>query len=324
MQGTPGTLAPAIHPWVAAGRGLVRFGVAYGPQIAARADWLALIGFVQAAEALGFDSYWTADHPTVWPDCWPTLALLAARTETIRLGPLVSCVAYRPAALTARLARDLDDASGGRLVLGLGAGDAPDEFARHGLPWGTPRGRQAALEAAASAILDILGNAAAPHAHQPRIPVLIAGVGERVTLRQVAQYADIANFGAHAHVGGAFTGADIARKFAALRDHCAALARPDDSVLRSHWAGPVVGAPTPDAVRAKLDRLPAPLLALFRTSAIAGTPTEVRDAYRALVAAGMQYCIAVIVGDDRETLHLLAEQVIPALRADAPAGGRAV
>jgi alkanesulfonate monooxygenase SsuD/methylene tetrahydromethanopterin reductase-like flavin-dependent oxidoreductase (luciferase family) len=316
MPATFGDSPPqGIHPWVAAGRGRVRFGVAYGPQIAPRADWPALAGFVQTAEALGFDSYWTADHPAAWPECWMTLALLAAQTKTIRLGPLVSCVAYRPAALIARLARDLDDASGGRLVLGLGAGDSPDEFARLGLTWGTLRERQAALEAAIPAIRDLLGDAPSPHTHQPRIPLLIAGGGERVTLRQVAHYADMANFGAHARVGGAFTGADIARKFAALRDHCAALYRPYEAVLRSHWAGPVVVAPTPDAVRAKLDRLPAPLLERFRTSAITGTPAEVRDAYRALVAAGMQYCIAVVVGDDRETLHLLAEQVIPALQA---------
>ncbi len=238
MPGPPDMSSPSgIHPWVAARQNRVRFGVAYGPQIAPRADWPALVGFVQTAEALGFDSYWTADHPTVWPDCWMTLAVLAARTKTIRLGPLVSCVAYRPAALTARLARDLDDASGGRLVLGLGAGDAPDEFAQLGLAWGTLRERQAALGAASSAILGILGSAPTPHAHQPRIPLLIAGGGERVTLRQVAQYADMANFGAHAHVGGAFTGADIARKLAALRDHCVALDRPYDSILRSHWRG---------------------------------------------------------------------------------------
>lgn len=307
MPHAPGASPPrGIHPWVAAGQGQVRFGIAHGPQLSPAMAWPALIAFVRDAEALGFDSFWLGDHPTYLPECWTGLALLAGQTAAIRLGTLVSCVAYRPIGLLARLARDVDDASGGRLVLGLGAGDDAAEFARLGLAWGTLAARQAALEAGSIALRGLLGD------NSP-IPILIAGGGERVTLRQVAQYADMANFGAHPHVGSAFSGDDVRRKLAALRDHCAALGRPYEAILRSHWAGPVVVAPSAAAVRAKLDRLPGPLLAAFQSSMIAGTPDEVSATYRALIAAGMQYCIAVIVGDDRETLQLLAEQVRPAL-----------
>jgi alkanesulfonate monooxygenase SsuD/methylene tetrahydromethanopterin reductase-like flavin-dependent oxidoreductase (luciferase family) len=70
----------------------------------------------------------------VYPvDCWTTLAALAVHTERLRLGSLVSCVYYRPAALLARMAADVDRLSGGRLVLGLGVGDIPHEFAQLGL-----------------------------------------------------------------------------------------------------------------------------------------------------------------------------------------------
>src|SRR3954468_1837775 len=111
------------HPWVTASERGGRFGVSYGPQLDRRFDWGSLIDFVQTAEALGFDSYWTADHPIRLADCWSVLTGLALRTTTIRLGPLVSCIYYRRAGLTARLAADVDQASAGRLVLGLGIGD---------------------------------------------------------------------------------------------------------------------------------------------------------------------------------------------------------
>lgn len=297
-----------IHPWVAAGQDRVRFGIAHGPQLGGAMAWPALIAFVRDAEALGFDSFWLGDHPTYLAEPWAGLALLAGQTTTIRLGPLVSCVAYRPIGLLARLARDVDDASGGRLVLGIGAGDDAAEFARLGLTWGTLAARQAALEAGIVALRGFLGDASA-------IPLLIAGGGERVTLRQVAQYADMTNFGAHPFVGSAFSGDDVRRKLAALRGHCATLGRPYEAILRSHWGGPVVVARIRRELDDKIARLPAWAREGFASSTIAGTPAEVREAYRALVAAGMQYCIAVVIGDDRETLHLLAEQVIPALQA---------
>src|SRR5215213_9105718 len=88
---TPIAPARAIHPWVSAGAGQVRFGIAYGP----RTDWPACRDFAQEVEALAFDSYWVMDHPVSGFDCWSSLAALAAATTRLRLGPLVSCVYYR-------------------------------------------------------------------------------------------------------------------------------------------------------------------------------------------------------------------------------------
>jgi alkanesulfonate monooxygenase SsuD/methylene tetrahydromethanopterin reductase-like flavin-dependent oxidoreductase (luciferase family) len=126
----PATTPRAIHPWVAEQARRVRFGVYNGPL----ADWPALRVWAQDVERLGFDSLWIGDHTTFYPvDCWTTLAAVAVHTERLRLGPLVSCVYYRPPALLARMAADVDRLSGGRLVLGLGIGDIPKEFQQLGL-----------------------------------------------------------------------------------------------------------------------------------------------------------------------------------------------
>ena len=143
------------------------------------------------------------------------------------------------------------------------------------------------------------------------MPLLIAGGGERVTLRQVAQYADASNFGAHAWTGGAVTVDDVRRKCSVLKVHCQALERPNDSVVRSHYTFPLVLAETPSAVQAKLDASPKDWLAFTEASRIAGSPREVANKYRELVAVGVTYFIATIREADFESIRLLAEQVRP-------------
>ena len=97
----------------------------------------------QAAEEVGFDSIWLGDHllyrgedgPDRGPwDAWTLLAALAARTQRVQLGPLVACTAFHPPGLIARMAAALAEVSGGRFVLGLGAGWNEEEFRAFGLP----------------------------------------------------------------------------------------------------------------------------------------------------------------------------------------------
>ena len=101
------------------------------------------------------------------------------------------------------------------------------------------------------------------------------------------------------------------RKYAALQEHCQALGRPYESVLRSHFTFPLVLAETPAAVQAKLDRSSSDWLAFTDASRIAGTPREVANQYRALAGFGVSYFIATVCEDDVETVRLLAEQVRP-------------
>jgi probable F420-dependent oxidoreductase len=98
----------------------------------------------RAAEAAGFDSIWVGDHllyrgdgrPERGPwEAWTLLAALAAATERVELGPLVACAAFHPPALIAKMAATVAEVSGGRFVLGLGAGWNEDEFRAFGLPF---------------------------------------------------------------------------------------------------------------------------------------------------------------------------------------------
>jgi alkanesulfonate monooxygenase SsuD/methylene tetrahydromethanopterin reductase-like flavin-dependent oxidoreductase (luciferase family) len=294
------------------------------------ADWARCHECVQMAEELGFDSYWTQDSPREVADCWMTLAALAVTTKTIRLGSAVSCIAFRNPVLLARMAADVDRWSQGRLILGLGIGDGPQTFAALGIPFGNTRERQQALEEAVQVLGGVWGDHPftfqGQHYHvqqamlspgpvqQPRVPILIAGGGERVTLQQVAQYADVANFGAHLGAGSAFHLEDVVRKYTALRAHCEALGRPYESVLRSYLTVLLVLAPTHRALRDKLDAIPEDVRTWAQSSLISGLPHEVIAPYQALIDAGVQYFIVAVWENDLETLQLLAQQVVPVMR----------
>jgi alkanesulfonate monooxygenase SsuD/methylene tetrahydromethanopterin reductase-like flavin-dependent oxidoreductase (luciferase family) len=320
------------HPWVAEGQHTIRFG---GMIIDQGNDWLQLGDWVQMAEGLGFDSYWASDHPFLYQDCWTTLTIAAQATSKLRLGTLVNCIFYRSPALLARLAADVDRLSNGRVILGVGIGDLPQEFELLGVPLLGTKARQQTLEEAVQTITRLwqsedftyqgtrLQTQQAPlpggPVQQPHIPLLIAGGGERVTLRQVARYADISNFGAHAVMGGAYHVDDVIRKYAVLRQHCEAEARPYESVLRSHLTMPLILAETHEALQAKLDDLPQGYLKMFASSMIAGTPQEIITAYCALASAGVQYFISSFFRHDTETLQLFAEQVMPAVKASKDA-----
>jgi alkanesulfonate monooxygenase SsuD/methylene tetrahydromethanopterin reductase-like flavin-dependent oxidoreductase (luciferase family) len=136
------------------------------------------------------------------------------------------------------------------------------------------------------------------------VPILVAGGGEKVTLRQVAQYADASNFGPGDTTGNAWTVDDVRRKYEALRGHCEAVGRAYDSVLRTYFGGLLEFG---ESVHTREEQ--------FRTAfgqylVLHGDPKGAVAHYRALVDAGVRYII--IVGlTDPEALRLFAEQVVP-------------
>ena len=295
-----------------------------GRAVAGGAD--GLIEYVQALEELGVDSFWAIDHPmTFGADCWTMLAALATTTtQRIRLGSLVSCVYYRHPALLARMAADVDRLSHGRLVLGLGMGDSAVEFDRMGIPLRPVRERQQGVEETIRIVHGLWGRERFSLAgeqfeireatvvpgpvQEPHVPVVIAGGGVRVTLRQVAEFADACNFGKNPNTGGVSTLGDVHRRFEALQRHCATVGRPYESVLRTHSTLLLVLAETEAGLQPKLEAIPPALLA---PTSLIGTPAKAVAYYRALIDAGMQYFIAFVYGNDLETPRLLMEQVAP-------------
>jgi alkanesulfonate monooxygenase SsuD/methylene tetrahydromethanopterin reductase-like flavin-dependent oxidoreductase (luciferase family) len=308
-------------PWVLERRGRVSFQVQPFPPPGDPAPVDTGLAAARLAEDLGFDAVSFGDHPVLL-DCWTWLAAVAATTRRIRLGPGVACAAYRPPAATARLATDLDHLSGGRLVLGLGAGWAAGEFAALGLPFGSPAERAARL-AETLALLDdrwgpapvrLMGEDWTPR-QRPRPPIMVAGGGERVTLRLVARHADACNVGGAGPSGGASTPAAVAAKLAVLRRHCAAVGRPYDDVLRTHFTGSLVLARDEADARAKRDRHAGHR---FIKPEHVQTPAQAVAGFQALVGVGIQYFVVQMFDPaDGETLRLLAEDVAPRVSATA-------
>ena len=211
---------------------LIRIGVQLNPQ---HAPYAVLRDAVLRAEAAGVDIVFNWDH--FWPlggdrdgehhECWTTLGAWAESTSRIELGPMVSAVGYRNPDLVADMARTLDHVSGGRFVLGLGAGFRAAEYAEYGIPFGTPGERLDQLEEGLERITRRLGlGHPAPTRH---IPVLLGGGGERRTLSVVARHADIWNTFAE--------GEDFARKSRVLDEHCAHIGRDPGEIERSVLVG---------------------------------------------------------------------------------------
>ena len=316
------------HPWVAEGATRVRFGIESTPL----PDWGATRDFVQTVEGLAFDSLWIPDHPLMTGNAtWTTLATFATITQAIRLGSLVSCAYYWNPVVLARAAADVDRISGGRVVLGLGSGDAPWEFEQMGLAFPSTAERQATLEDALQIIAPLLRgetvsyhgehfqvNGAVlepPPSQQPYVPLLVAGGGERTTLRFVAQYADASNLGAVPWAGNALSPADAQRKFDAIRRHCATAGRPYDAVLRTGLLLVSLAESVP-AAQAKMDMLPPNMLPFFGQLPVVGTPEDAVPRVRAMLDAGFQYVIFIVFPFDTESLHLLAERVLPAVTVE--------
>ena len=138
---TSSTRAPKVGLFLPAGESMLG---------GATARWDDLLALARRAEELGFDSLWLPDHVLFEAggttgigirECWSLLAGLAAATTRIELGPLVSSTAYRNPVMLANVADTVDEISGGRLVLGLGAGWTESEFRALGVPFDHRVGR---------------------------------------------------------------------------------------------------------------------------------------------------------------------------------------
>ena len=270
---------------------MVRLGYAYGHYGRDRAGLFdAVLEQARAAEDAGYDSVWVADHlmqatavaPVDDPmiECYTTLGTLAAVTSKVRLGTFVGCPAYRSAALLGKILTTLDVISGGRAVFGIGAGWYEIEHTAYGFELGHHGERYERLVETIEIVQSMFVNETTTyhgkHFHaeaalnSPRpvqtdgLPLMIAGTGEKKTLRLVAEYADMCN------VLGT---PEIVRHLMSVLDrHCEDVGRDPSSICRTVLCTVVVRDTEAEAEAALppvyRDR-PSPL------RPVAGTPAHV-------------------------------------------------
>ena len=224
----------------------MRFGAAFWVQ---QTGWPELREAVLHAEAAGFDDLWVDDHLLAdegdWPDPklegWTTLAALAAVTERAGLGLMVGANTLRNPGLTAKMATTVDHVSGGRAILGIGAGWFEREHEAFGFDFGSGFGERLDRLGEAVAVLRRLLDGetvthegrfyrfkdavCAPRPVQQRLPILIGGSGPKKTIPLVARYADMWNaYG---------TPDQVAAADAILRDACNAAGRDTTEIERT-------------------------------------------------------------------------------------------
>ena len=187
----------------------IRYGVF--PDV--RAGWEATKFAVQESERLGYESVWFADHlmgqkPIL--ECWTTLSALSSLTRRIRLGTMVLCNSFRNPSMLAKMAATLDNASGGRVELGIGAGWKQEEYLGYGYEFPSPAMRVYQLEEALIIMDRLWSEGPATYEgryftvrqafceprpiQKPRIPITVGGTGERLMLKVVARHADRSNW----------------------------------------------------------------------------------------------------------------------------------
>jgi alkanesulfonate monooxygenase SsuD/methylene tetrahydromethanopterin reductase-like flavin-dependent oxidoreductase (luciferase family) len=281
-----------------------------------------VLGAAREAEELGFDGAFVFDHffppgaPRDRPalEAFTTLAAVAASTERIAVGTLVTRVSLRPAGMLAKLGAWLDAASGGRLVLGMGTGDPIDrpEHEAYGIPMPGREERRAQLEETVIAVKALWrgdgyqGGRFVPPLAGPVVPPPARPGGPPVWLgAQADEVVRIAGRRADGWNGWGLDPESFRVKAALLAEEAEGAGRSAEAT----WAGIVLVGSDASEIRELAERRRARAL---DDEAWVGTADELVGFLRALGAAGATWAVVVAAGPaDRRAL--IAKEVLPAL-----------
>jgi F420-dependent oxidoreductase-like protein len=298
--------------------------------------WERFFRLAQAVEDLGFESLFRSDHLTALDGdtqraslaLWPSLGALAARTRRLRFGPLVCSITFHHPALLAKNAAAVDQLSGGRFELGLGAGWYAGEHRRFGVPYPPYATRLEMLAEGAHVIQALWAGGPVsfsgqhfslaqaetyPLPAQRPMPLIMGGKGEK-TLQLVARYASEWNC--------SYVGLPVfIAKSRELDEDCRAIGRDPAAIRRSLMLPYVIGrdpAAVQDRInaqRATFPNLPANHAAWTAAGFLGGSPAQLLDQIQEWNAAGCTRCMLQHSDlNDLASLELLAREVLPELQ----------
>ncbi len=281
------------------------------------------------AEEVGFDSIWLYDHfhtvpqPTqeVTFESWTSTAALARDTKRVRIGQIVTCNGYRNPALLAKMASTVDVLSHGRLVLGIGSGWYEHEYRAYGYDYPDAPTRLRYLREAVQIILKMWTEEAAVFegkyyqvrgainqpkgVQKPHIPLLIAGGGEKVTLKLVAQYGAACNVGHIDNEG-------LVNKFTILKQHCENVGRDYNEIQRTVLFNCAIAETDAEALKKAEEfrrNIPSGRL---REQGLVGTPEAIRTRLQEIEQAGAQEVIIYLPdAANLASVRLLASACLP-------------
>lgn len=293
-------------------------------------QWDHILESAQAIDAGGWDSLWVYDHFHTHPgvthesvfDAWTLMAAIGAVTNRVRIGQMCTCVLYRPPTLLAKMAASVDAICNGRLDVGIGAGWSDKEFAAYGYDYPSDKVRLDHLEETAQILkmmwttdeahfegehYQVRGAITRPLPQQkPHPPLWIAGGGEKRTLRIVAKYADMSNFGDDVP--------DFLHKSKILAGHCETVGRDFDEIGRSVHLMSIVGRDQAD-LDAKLEvaaRRRGSSAEEFASEHLVGTVEQVGDIVGQYAEAGCAELILYFYDmGEQDSLELFASEIMP-------------
>ncbi len=280
-----------------------------------------LLALAHHVEQTGWHGLWLADHfmpnaedtSAPWPEAFTTLSALAAAVPRLRLGTLVAGNTYRHPAVLTKMATTIDHISGGRMVLGIGAGWQENEHRKYGIPFFSVAERLEKLEEACQVVKALTcANSASfsgkhytldcaplePKPIQSPLPLLVGGGGEKVTLRITAQYADEWN------VWGTLETAK--RKIEILDQHCLRLQRDPATLRRTIVALVFLTDDHKFALKMRQNT----------QATVAGSVSELQEIFGAYAELGVDEFIVPdfnLGSRPEEVLSQLSEDVFPAL-----------